>query len=65
MMEHVRQLAELTTECDEPRRACPWPATSDAHKRNETELAAVQTISDRNAELRANAAAISSRRNPI
>jgi chromosome segregation ATPase len=58
--EHGRIVGELTTERDELRRGLS--SARDIAKRNETELAsAVQTIADRNAELRAHVAAISER----
>jgi chromosome segregation ATPase len=58
--EHARIAGELTTERDELRRGLS--SARDSAKRNETELAsAVQTIADRNAELRAHAAAVAER----
>lgn len=58
--EHARLVAELTTERDELWRGLS--SARDGAKRSEAELAsAVQTIADRNAELRAHAAAIAER----
>src|SRR5262249_10078884 len=57
---HAKAVGDLTGERDELKRGLS--STRDALKRNETELgAAVQTIADRNAELRAHAAAIAER----
>ncbi len=58
--EHERITGELTTERDELRRGLS--SARDSLKRSDSELAsAVQTIADRNAELRAHAAAIAER----
>jgi chromosome segregation ATPase len=58
--EHARQLGELTTDRDELRRGLS--SARDGQKRSEAELAsAVQTIADRNAELRSHAQAIAER----
>ena len=58
--EHARVIKELTTERDELQRGLS--AARDTIKRSEGELAAaVQTIADRNAELRGHAAAIAER----
>jgi len=60
LAEHARLVAELTTERDELWRGLS--SARDGAKRSEAELAtAVQTIADRNAELRAHAAAIAER----
>jgi chromosome segregation ATPase len=60
LAEHGRIVGELTTERDELRRGLS--SARDTARRNETELAsAVQTIADRNAELRAHAAAVAER----
>src|SRR5262249_12233055 len=58
--DHDRILGEVTTERDELRRGLS--SARDGIKRSASELAsAVQTLADRNAELRAHAAAIAER----
>src|SRR5690606_20959717 len=58
--DHARVVAELTTERDELQKGLS--GARDSLKRSEAELAsAVQTIADRNADLRAHAAAIDER----
>jgi chromosome segregation ATPase len=58
--DHHKAVTELTGERDELRKGLS--GSRDAHKRTESELAsAVQTIADRNAELRSHAAAIAER----
>jgi len=58
--EHQRAVAEITAERDELRKGLS--SSRDAHKRTESELAAaVQTIADRNSELRSHAQAIAER----
>ncbi|HEX2686895.1 MAG TPA: response regulator [Kofleriaceae bacterium] len=58
--QHAKLVGELTTERDELRRGLS--SARDATKRSEAELgAAVQTIADRNAELRVHVAAIAER----
>jgi chromosome segregation ATPase len=58
--EHARITGELTTERDELRRGLS--SARDGLKRSEAELAAaVATIADRNAELRAHADAVAER----
>jgi len=58
--EHQRAVADTTAERDELRKGLS--GSRDAHKRTESELAAaVQTIADRNSELRSHAQAVAER----